>query len=35
MVGDAINDDDILELLHSTHINRETQTNEGLTFDEF
>jgi Ca2+-binding EF-hand superfamily protein len=32
---DAINDDDILEMLHSTHVNHKTATNEGFTFDEF
>ena len=33
--GDTINDDEILELLHSIHINHKTNTNEGLTFEEF
>jgi len=32
---DGINDDDLLELMHSTHINNKTATNEGFTFDEF
>jgi Ca2+-binding EF-hand superfamily protein len=32
---DPINDDDLLELLHSTHINQKTSSNEGFTFDEF
>lgn len=32
---DAINDDDIHEMLHSTHINHKTSSNEGFTFDEF
>lgn len=32
---DPINDDDILELLHSTHVNHKTATNEGFTFEEF
>jgi Ca2+-binding EF-hand superfamily protein len=32
---DAINDDDILEMLHSTHVNHKTSSNEGFTFDEF
>lgn len=32
---DPINDDDILEMLHSTHVNHKTATNEGFTFDEF
>jgi Ca2+-binding EF-hand superfamily protein len=32
---DPINDDDILEMLHSTHVNHKTATNEGFTFEEF
>ena len=32
---DGINDDDILEMMHSTHINQKTGTNEGFTFEEF
>jgi Ca2+-binding EF-hand superfamily protein len=32
---DPINDDDIFELLHSTHVNWKTASNEGFTFDEF
>lgn len=32
---DAINDDDIIEMLHSTHVNHKTSSNEGFTFDEF
>jgi Ca2+-binding EF-hand superfamily protein len=30
-----LNDDDLLELLHSTHINQKTATNEGIDFEEF
>ena len=30
-----VNDDDLLEMLHSTHVNHKTATNEGVTFDEF
>ena len=33
--GDGINDDDILEMLHSIHINRETSSNEFIQFEEF
>lgn len=33
--GDGISDDEIMEMLHSIHINRETATNEHLTFDDF
>lgn len=32
---DSYNDDDILEMLHSTHINNKTSSNEGFTFEEF
>ena len=32
---DNLNDDDLLEMMHSTHVNRKTATNEGFTFDEF
>lgn len=32
---DPINDDDILELLHSTHVNHKTASNEGFSFEEF
>lgn len=32
---DNLNDDDLLELMHSTHVNLKTSTNEGFTFDEF
>eukprot|EP00178_Gracilaria_changii_P011788 TRINITY_DN3322_c0_g1_i1.p1 TRINITY_DN3322_c0_g1~~TRINITY_DN3322_c0_g1_i1.p1 ORF type:complete len:181 (+),score=29.73 TRINITY_DN3322_c0_g1_i1:19-561(+) len=33
--GDSINDDEILELLHSAFINQKTNNNEGLYFEEF
>ena len=32
---DAVNDDDLLEMLHSTHVNHKTASNEGITFEEF
>lgn len=32
---DGINDDDLLELLHSTHVSQKTATNEGVNFEEF
>lgn len=32
---DGINDDEILEMMHSTHVNQKTSTNEGFTFEEF
>ena len=35
MAGDIINDDEILELLHSIFINHKTNNNEGLYFEEF
>ena len=34
-IKDGINDDDLLEMLHSTHINQKTATNEYVSFDEF
>jgi hypothetical protein len=30
-----MNDEDILELMHSTFINKKTSSNEAFTFDEF
>ena len=30
-----VNDDELLEMLHSTHINKKTATNEYISFDEF
>lgn len=35
MSGDAINDEDLLEMLHSTFINNKTSSNEAISFDEF
>lgn len=35
IAGDGTNDDEIMEMLHSIHINRETTTNEHLSFDDF
>lgn len=32
---DGINDDDLLELMHNTFINRKTSTNEAFSFEEF
>jgi Ca2+-binding EF-hand superfamily protein len=34
-IHDTINDDDLLELIHSTHINYRTSSNEGFNFEEF
>jgi Ca2+-binding EF-hand superfamily protein len=34
-IQEHMNDDDILELMHSTFINRKTSGNEAFTFDEF
>ena len=31
----VMNDDKILEMLHSMHINHKTSTNQGFTFEEF
>ena len=30
-----LNDDDILEMMHSTNVNKKTASSEGFTFDEF
>jgi Ca2+-binding EF-hand superfamily protein len=30
-----VNDDDLLEMIHSTHVNHKTSTNEGVNFEEF
>ena len=35
LAGDSINDEEILETLHSIFINYKTTTNEGLHFEEF
>ena len=35
LAGDNINDEDIMEMLHSVFINKNTSTNEGIYFDEF
>ena len=32
---DNLGDDDVLEMMHSTHVNKKTSSNEGFTFDEF
>ena len=32
---DGINDDDLLEMLHSTHVSQKTSTNESVNFEEF
>lgn len=34
-IKDGINDDELLEMLHSTHVSQKTSTNEFVTFDEF
>ena len=34
-IQEHMNDDDIMELMHSTFINRKTSSNESFTFDEF
>lgn len=30
-----LTDDDLLEMLHSTHVNHQTATSEGVSFEEF
>ena len=34
-IKDGINDDQLLEMLHSTHVSHKTSSNEGFTFEEF
>jgi len=34
-IKDGINDDDLIEMLHSTHVSHRTSSNEGVTFEEF
>lgn len=31
-IKDGINDDELLEMLHSTHVNHKTSSNEGVSF---
>lgn len=35
MAGDYMNDEELMEMLHTIHINRGTSTNEGIGFEEF
>ena len=32
---DNLTDDDVLEMMHSAHVQKKTSANEGFTFDEF
>ena len=32
---DNLSDDDVMEMMHSAHVNRKPSSNEGFTFDEF
>ena len=34
-IQEHMNDEDILEMMHSTFINKKTSSNEAFTFDEF
>ena len=34
-IKDGINDEDLLEMLHSTHVSHKTSSSEGITFEEF
>ena len=34
-IHENLNDDELLEMIHSTHVNQKTSTNEGFTFEEF
>jgi centrin-1 len=31
-IHENLNDDELLEMIHSTHVNQKTSTNEGFTF---
>ena len=35
MAGDNLTDDDIMEMMHTIHINRNTGTSEGVSFEDF
>ena len=34
-MGDHLNDDGIIEMMHSTFINKKTSSNESFNFEEF
>ncbi len=34
-ITQVMNDDDLLEMMHSSHVNHKTSTNEGFIFEEF
>ena len=34
-IQEHMNDEDILEMMHSTFINKKTSSNEAFSFDEF
>jgi len=34
-IRDGINDDELLEMLHSAHVNHKTSSSEGFNFEEF
>ncbi len=34
-IKDSINDDELLEMIHSTHVSQKTSSNEAITFEEF
>ena len=34
-IQEHMNDEDIMEMMHSTFINKKTSSNESFTFDEF
>ena len=34
-LGETLNDDELIELMHNTHIINNTETNENFNFDEF
>ena len=34
-LGETLNDDEIIEMMHNSHIVNNTETNENFNFDEF
>ena len=34
-MGETLNDDELIELMHNAHIINNTETNENFNFDEF
>ena len=34
-LGETMNDEEVMEMMHNTHILNQTETNEDFTFEEF